>query len=107
MEQLTNNYELYQSKFKNLTDIYNEIEESSDKSIVLMKLTTEIISEVDSLYRKHNFDDSFDLSDAYLEALSRLGSALEVDRESVEYLSGKMDGSLTVYKNLSKFAKNE
>ena len=48
-----------------------------------MKLTTEIISEVDSLYRKHNFDDSFDLSDAYLEALSRLGSALEVDRESL------------------------
>lgn len=107
MEQLTNDYKLYQSKFKNLMYIYNEIEESSDKSIVLMKLMTEIISELDSLYRKHNFDDSFDLSDIFLEALSRLESALEVDRESVEYLSGKMDGSLTVYKNLSKFAKNE
>ena len=30
MEQLTNDYKLYQSKFKNLTDIYNEIEETAE-----------------------------------------------------------------------------
>lgn len=100
---------IYEEKdpYINLMDIYNEIEESSDKSTVLMELMTEIISEVDSLYRKYNFDASFDLSDTYLEASSRLKSALEVDRESMEYLFGKLDGSVIVYKNLSKFAKNE